>query len=187
MSDTPVKVRSEQGIKIYSAPLPCASNRREAEKAVVRLLVQAAYGPEAVYDHTESGAPVVRLGSQLCRSISVSHCHDEAALAVAEEGDFIGVDIEEARNQLFKVAPRVLSVEELGYYGNDITGLLEAWTLKEAAYKAHGVKGIDFRTDILLPVPGLQETLTVQGIQYDIILLEHNHSHCLAIVFRRTD
>lgn len=182
MRESAIKVCVLQGIRVYSVPLSSAVNRREAEKRAVEALVAEAFGAGAVYSHAENGAPLVCCGSELYRSVSVSHSRTEAVLAVAPEGQKIGIDVEECRPQLYRVASRVFSKEELEYYGRHIMGLTEAWTLKEAAYKAHRVSGIDFRRDILLPVPGFRECLTVQTVPYSVVRLEHGFNKCLAIV-----
>lgn len=103
---------------------------RRAEQNAVRRLVEAAFGPDARLEHHSDGAPYVA-GSD--RFISVSHSRTLAVLAVAPFP--VGVDIEEPRPQLQRIAGRFLSAEEQQHY-RTLPELLTAWTLKEAAYKA---------------------------------------------------
>ncbi|MDE6206692.1 MAG: 4'-phosphopantetheinyl transferase superfamily protein [Muribaculaceae bacterium] len=74
----------------------------------------------------------------------------EVARAALSAHDGIGVDIEaiDRAGQLARVAARVLSTEELECYSDR---LVEAWTLKEALYKAAHSPGLDFRSAIHLP------------------------------------
>lgn len=71
--------------------------------------------------------------------VSISHSRHWAAVALNPECR-IGVDIEEARpEQLRRVAPKFLSGAERRLWDDR---LLEAWTCKEAVYKAAGVRGL---------------------------------------------
>lgn len=120
-------------VELYSVEIEdCAasgSGRREREREAVRRLVREAFGPQAVLEHRADGSPfVVCAGAE----ISVSHSRHLAVLAVAPVA--VGVDIEEAREQLVRVAGRFMTPEEQKVYSSP--GLiLKAWTLKEAAFK----------------------------------------------------
>lgn len=122
------------------------SLHRQAEMMLTRIMLREIFGDDVVYFHNENGAPMV---SRDC-NISVSHCADEVVIAV-DEMCHIGIDVELWRGQLHRVAPRVLSVAELAYY-NAPQGLLRAWTAKEAIYKAVALPGLDFVSEINLPV-----------------------------------
>lgn len=122
------------------------SLHRQAEILLTRIMLREIFGDDVVYSHDENGAPMV---SRDC-NISVSHCADEIVIAV-DEICHIGIDVELWRGQLHRVAPRVLSVAELAYY-NTPQGLLRAWTAKEAIYKAVALPGLDFASEINLPV-----------------------------------
>ena len=147
--------------------------RREAENEAVRSLRAAAFGEGATKHHRADGSPYISLPDGTVRDCSISHCPVAAALAVASPiptpppapcgaglsevaraalpaHDGIGVDIEaiDRAGQLARVAARVLSTEELECYSDR---LVEAWTLKEALYKAALSPGLDFRSAIHLP------------------------------------
>lgn len=143
----------EGDISIYFAPINSddSKSRRQREVQVVTELVEGVFGKDFHIEHTPEGAPFV---PGISRPISVSHSRNLAALAVgARAGSRIGIDAEEARMQLARVAPRVLSKRELDQYSQLPDGLLRAWTMKEALYKAAGIPGLDFSTDIVLPDP----------------------------------
>lgn len=120
-------------VELYSVEIEdCAesgSGRREREREAVGRLVRAAFGPQAVLKHRADGSPfVVCAGAE----ISVSHSRHLAVLAVAPVA--VGVDIEEAREQLLGVAGRFMTPDERRHYTTPEL-ILKAWTLKEAAFK----------------------------------------------------
>ncbi|MDE6498343.1 MAG: 4'-phosphopantetheinyl transferase superfamily protein [Muribaculaceae bacterium] len=133
-------------VLVVMCALPQEGTRREAERAAVAALLEHVL-PGAEMIHTAEGAPVIDGGPY----ISISHSRTHAALAVCA-GAPVGIDIETQRAQLARVAPRVLSEAELDIYGRSPEGLLQAWTLKEALYKAALTPGLDFRRDIHLPL-----------------------------------
>ena len=141
-----IRERIYGDVRVVMCPLPPEGTRREAERAAVAALLEHAL-PGAVLSHTADGAPVIEGGPY----ISISHSRTHAALAVCS-GAPVGIDIETQRAQLARVAPRVLSEAEMAVYGVSPEGLLQAWTLKEALYKAALTPGLDFRRDIRLPL-----------------------------------
>lgn len=144
-----IKKLSYDSLSVYLADIPAGeASRRQRERHTVAALARHAISDSSTVCHTESGAPYIR---NIEASISVSHSQFTAALAVGRPGILLGVDIESAREQLRRVAPRVLSERELQIYGSSMDMLLAAWTLKEAAYKAAGIPGLDFRLGIELP------------------------------------
>jgi phosphopantetheinyl transferase (holo-ACP synthase) len=90
---------------------------------------------------------------EIISAISITHCNDTAMLAVAPEGTAIGIDCEQPRRALRNVAPRILSEKELAAWSASDALLLQAWTIKEAVYKAAGIQGLDFAKGINLPAP----------------------------------
>lgn len=120
--------------------------------------------------HTSEGAPYLPMLPD--KSISISHSRDLCALAIAPAGMSIGVDIESEREQLRRVAPRVLSLGELRLYDDGADGLLKAWTLKEALYKAALTPGLDFARDIKIPREYGDVYAIVRGDVYEILISE---------------
>jgi phosphopantetheinyl transferase (holo-ACP synthase) len=131
--------------------------RRARECRAVALLIRAAFGDTAQLEHHPSGAPFIIITSgntsKVVTSISISHCSDTAMLAVAREGTAIGIDCELPRRALRNVAPRILSEEELSAWSASDNLLLQAWTIKEAVYKAAAIQGLPFAEGIRLPAP----------------------------------
>lgn len=111
--------------------------RAVCEDRALRTLLHEAFGPEAERRHTCAGAPVLYIGGVRAGiGISVSHSRRHAVLVVVPPGLTAGVDVEAPRAQLARVARRVLSAGEYGFFSSFDGGLLLAWTLKEALYKA---------------------------------------------------
>lgn len=125
---------------------PLEGSGRAAERRAILRLIERAFGPGHTYSHHPDGAPAIDVEGI---EISVSHCRRCAALAIADRA--IGVDVETRRPQLERVAPRVLSADEIECYAGSLE---QAWTLKEAIYKAARTPGLDFRRDIRLPLDG---------------------------------
>lgn len=113
-------------------------SRRSRETAAVRRLVDHCFGTDAIYGHTDSGAPTVDGAAKL----SVSHSTSYAALLTGPAGHPLGVDIEQLRPaQLQRVSKRFLSPREFTIFRSD-EDLLWAWTAKEAVYKAAGIRAL---------------------------------------------
>ncbi|MDE7389192.1 MAG: 4'-phosphopantetheinyl transferase superfamily protein [Muribaculaceae bacterium] len=113
-------------------------------------IVAAELGSEVGYGHFADGAPML-IGSDL--RISVSHSRRRAAVALGtpDEPPF-GIDVEETdRNrQLLRVATRFLTEQEAALWADRLT---EAWTCKEAVYKAARAPGLPLKA-ICLTEPG---------------------------------
>lgn len=110
--------------------------RRERESAAIERLVQHAFGPGTRKLNDGGGAPYLSLaGVRSETRISVSHSRHFAAFAYGPCAA-LGIDIEEDRPQLERVIERILSPAEAILCNIRHYGRLEAWTLKEALYKA---------------------------------------------------
>lgn len=168
-------------IEVLLEPVCSAGESRSArERATAAALARKVFGSEAAIEHTPEGRPYIA-GSPV--QISISHSTDTVALARSDGGMSIGVDIEKERPRLRRVAPRVLSARELECYGGSDALLAAAWTLKEAAYKAAGITGVDFRAEIVLPpVPEAGCTIFVRDIALRIAFCGMVADEHLAVV-----
>lgn len=118
-----------------------ATPRQRERGAVARLMTAAAGRPVAILHRTD-GAPY----PEGCDGMHISISHSRHVAALLWSGDEgWGIDIEECDRcaQLQRIAPRVLTEPELQVYKGK--RLVEAWTLKEAAYKAWPAVGADLR------------------------------------------
>lgn len=120
--------------------------RSEAEREAVGVALGRLFPDGGMtVGHRSDGSPFIP-GSGMC--ISISHSLTYVAVAVAS--GCVGIDIEQPRQQLEKVAPRFLSDREQIVAESMPLGLLRAWTAKEAVFKAIRGQGVDFARDITL-------------------------------------
>lgn len=108
--------------------------------------------------HFQNGAPFL-FGSTA--RISMTHCRGMLAVATLPDtpdvtlGEYsdkacLGIDAERAdRSQVLALRERFLSADELAMIpADDVEANILAWTIKEAAYKAAFIPGLDFRSAI---------------------------------------
>lgn len=112
---------------------------------IARLIAEN-IGQDVRLLHDADGAPLLN-GSPL--NISISHSRHFAAIALHPTLR-IGIDIEEPRpEQLRRVIAKFLAPREQPLWADR---LLEAWTCKEAVFKAAGLRNLPLGTiDLTLP------------------------------------
>jgi 4'-phosphopantetheinyl transferase len=83
--------------------------------------------------------------------ISLSHSFDYAAVMISKKSA-VGIDIEQVKEKVERIASRFLAPEELAFINNDqrIPHLYACWCAKEAVYKCYGQKEVSFMDDIAL-------------------------------------
>lgn len=139
-------------VRIFLQPIvghPGAT-RRQSEQEAVSAVLSAVLGPGTRITHEESGAPQIASESpadhlpapanlsdlsDTLPEISISHSTATAAIALAPRGTAFGIDIEAPREQLRRVASRLISPDDR-LPDLDLFTLLRLWTAKEAVYKA---------------------------------------------------
>jgi 4'-phosphopantetheinyl transferase len=82
--------------------------------------------------------------------ISLSHSFDYAAVMISKSP--VGIDIEQVKDKVERIAHKFLREEELAFINeeNKIPQLYVCWCAKEAVYKCFGQKEVSFADDILL-------------------------------------
>lgn len=75
--------------------------------------------------------------------ISLSHSYPYVAAQI-DSRQSVGIDLEQIKEKLRQVGPRVLSAEEFDDAGGDLVKLCVYWCAKEALYKIHGIRNILF-------------------------------------------
>lgn len=81
--------------------------------------------------------------------LSLSHSYPYVA-ALLDENDPVGIDLEQPKEKLLRIAPRVLHAEELADAGNDIIKHCIYWCAKEALVKVHGKKDLIFAENLII-------------------------------------
>jgi len=82
-------------------------------------------------------------------NISISHSYDYASVMIGKYRD-VGVDIELIKTKVHLIQHKFLSVKELEQLNvkDNTQALYVCWCVKEAVYKWHGKKGLEFRKHI---------------------------------------
>jgi 4'-phosphopantetheinyl transferase len=82
--------------------------------------------------------------------ISLSHSFDYAAVMISKEP--VGIDIEQVKEKVERIAHKFMRKEELGFINNEnkVAQLYVCWCVKEAVYKCFGQKEISFLDNIFL-------------------------------------
>jgi 4'-phosphopantetheinyl transferase len=88
----------------------------------------------------EFGKPLLK---NLPHHISLSHSFPYVAAQIDLHQE-IGIDLEQPKSKLLKIAHRVLSPTELIDAGTDIVKHCVYWCAKETLYKAYGKRGLHF-------------------------------------------
>ncbi|MEQ8302577.1 MAG: 4'-phosphopantetheinyl transferase superfamily protein [Cyclobacteriaceae bacterium] len=79
--------------------------------------------------------------------ISLSHSYPYVAAQINPQ-HAVGIDIEQPKQKLLKIAPRILDEEELADAGENVEKHCIYWCAKEALYKVHGRRGLLFATHL---------------------------------------
>ncbi len=97
--------------------------------------------------------------------ISLSHSYDYAAVIIGKTRK-VGVDIELIKPKIKTIKHKFLSDLELSQkqIGDNINGLYVCWCAKEAIYKWHGKKGLEFKQHIRIQPFNSQEHGTLNAI-----------------------
>lgn len=85
--------------------------------------------------------------------ISLSHSYPYVAAIIQKHGA-VGIDLEQPKPKLLRIAPRVLHTEEFRDAGDNIIKHCIYWSAKEALVKIHGKKDLVFAEHIRIkPFP----------------------------------
>jgi len=97
--------------------------------------------------------------------ISLSHSYDYAAVLISKSKQ-VGVDIELIKMKIKSIKHKFLSNVELAQkqIGDNTNGLYVAWCAKEAIYKWHGKKGLEFKQHIHIKPFKLKDEGTLQAL-----------------------
>jgi phosphopantetheinyl transferase (holo-ACP synthase) len=129
-------------------------HKREVETGGIAFLLKELFPGESIQlKYTAEKKPYLEGSS--CH-ISISHSHDMLAILVSEAHS-TGVDVELLREKVLNIRHKFLNAQELNFAGNDIERLTTLWAAKEAIFKAHGKKGVEFSANIFINPFGAEE------------------------------
>ncbi len=96
--------------------------------------------------------------------ISISHSHNKLAI-ILNTRENTGIDIELIRDKVLSIQHKFLNPKEKLFANNEVDKLITFWAAKEALYKLHGLKGLDFSKD--LSVEWLNDSELIGNIESD--------------------
>lgn len=148
MNEGIMLLHQETGFKLFGTEIPAGMPRGEAETIAKKKLITSIFGIDASLSHNQSGAPFIANLPDL--KISISHSRSYCLLAISDNVNPIGVDIENHRPQLLRITEKFLTKKEssqLSGLPSDelLTKLTGLWTAKEAVYKAALTPGLGLR------------------------------------------
>jgi phosphopantetheinyl transferase len=120
----------------------------------------------------QHGKPFLR---DLDIHISMSHSYPYVA-AVADRHNVVGIDLEQPKDKLLRIGPRVLNARELQDASHDITKHCIYWCAKEALIKIYGKKDLVLSKNLAISPFLIQKkgfltgSIIVNGIQNTIPL-----------------
>ena len=96
--------------------------------------------------------------------LSITHSFDYCS-ALIHPTKAVGIDMEVAnRESLRKIAHKFLNPSEQEFCANDLTKLCIVWSAKEALYKLHGRKKLDFCTHLRVEPFELSKSGSFKGV-----------------------
>lgn len=111
-----------------------------AGRSLIRDLVEQFNDPYNGLRKDNHGKPFLK---DLNSEISLSHSYPYVAAQIHPTIS-VGIDIEQPKEKLLKIASRVLSKDEEIDAGDQIDKHCIYWCAKEAMYKIHGKRGLHF-------------------------------------------
>ncbi|MDE6448489.1 MAG: 4'-phosphopantetheinyl transferase superfamily protein [Muribaculaceae bacterium] len=176
-----MKIQTIKGITITTDSIPAGNrqDRQSREREAVNAMIRELYGDTAVIKHRPDGAPYIENRPDVM--ISISHSATRAAIALLTGTTPIGIDTETLRPQLERILDRYLSPAEQTEWTTPVDHLI-AWCIKEAAYKAAGIPGIDLAHDIT--ISRTEGRVTVRDIILDYTIAEQTDTDAIVLATR---
>lgn len=147
-----------------SAPEEIVSPQKRLEYLTGRVLIRK-LAERAGLDYQgthkdEWGKPLLK---GLVHHISLSHSFPHVAAQI-HATHAIGIDVEQPKYKLLRIASRVLSKEECVDAGTDPVKHCVYWCAKEALYKLHGRRGLHFNNQLNVAPFQLSERGFLNGV-----------------------
>ena len=116
------------------------SAKRELEKKGTAFLLEKLFNKVVELSYNKEGKPEIQ--KENCH-ISISHSHDKLVIMCNPQSP-TGVDIELIRDKVLKIKDKFLSQVELKEAADNVDKLIIYWAAKEALYKLHSFKEVEF-------------------------------------------
>ena len=136
---------------------------RRAFLSIRHLLAEAGYVDSDLY-YDDFGKPHLKDG----KYISITHSHHFTGIIVSET-DEVGIDIEEQRDKILKIAHKFTPIQEYKTLAKSealMRKLTIVWGAKESLYKIYAQQGLSFLRHINVIDFSFEDTRTVAEIMY---------------------
>ena len=94
--------------------------------------------------------------------LSLSHSYPYVA-TLLDKNESVGIDLEQPKEKLLRIAPRIFHPQELSDAGSDITKHCVYWCAKETLVKVHGQKNLVFAEHLLIEPFEMSMTGDISG------------------------
>lgn len=136
-------------VRFESLPETITNPKKRMEwlggRVLVKVIMSALGLPFRGITKDDFGKPFPK-GHQ--HQLSLSHSYPYVAALI--DAQVAGIDLEQPKDKLLRIAHRVLHPEELADAGEDITKHCIYWCAKEALVKVHGKKDLTFAENLLI-------------------------------------
>ncbi len=146
--------------EVYPEKIVSLSKRLEwlGGRILLKILVEQAGLSYQGLLKDEFGKPSL---DQHLHHISLSHSYPYVAAQIDFQA--VGIDVEQPKDKLLRIAHRVFNPSEETDAGKDITKNCVYWCAKEALYKIHGHGGISFSKNLKIEPFSLAQQGNLKG------------------------
>lgn len=130
---------------IQSISHPQKQSESLAARLAVRGILESWQEPYTYLSKDDCKKPVLFDSSF---QVSISHTQ-KYAVALLHKANLVGIDIEQIRDKLKRIAHKFLSSDELIFTQDDLAKMTILWAGKEALYKYYGKKQLVFHQDMI--------------------------------------
>jgi 4'-phosphopantetheinyl transferase len=130
-----------------------------AGRVLIRTLAEKINLPYSGIHKNEFGKPFLK---ELDHAMSLTHSYPYVAAQI-DKCQSVGIDLEQPKQKLLSIGPRVLSAIELNDAGTDITKHCVYWCAKEALYKIYGKRSLHFSNQLNIEPFALHSSGLLKG------------------------
>lgn len=150
-------------LKPTACPTKIISPQKRLEWLAGRLLLRhLVHSSGLIYHGIEKDAFGKPFLKNHDHHISLSHSYPYVAAQI-NPSHSVGIDIEQPKEKLLRIAPRILDSTEQENAGNDIIKHCVYWSAKEVLYKIYGKRGLLFTNHLKLQPFELKESGDLKG------------------------
>ncbi len=157
------KALQEQLGNLYQVPATFTHLNKRLEWLAGRLLIRELLQSVNLQFNgivkDEYGKPFLK---NLPHHISLSHSYPYVA-AIIDSEKTVGIDLEQPKEKLLRIAPRILAKDELADAGDNMTKHCVYWCAKEALIKVYGKKDLIFAENLLIRPFTLEKEGNITG------------------------